>query len=132
MLYYLHVVFQQFYFINYLFIHITFLKYACRCVTTHVDLELICRVCFFIIFNQSDENGFGHLILSNVRCPVDQRSTRIAIQQNVGHLGHGHFGLRRFGPDIWATDVSATENAKGGRFGHNHKLWVGVCACINV
>ena len=23
-------------------------------------------------------------------------------------------------------DVSATENTKGGRFGHNHKLWVGV------
>ena len=23
-------------------------------------------------------------------------------------------------------DVLATENAKGGRFGHNHKLWVGV------
>ena len=29
-------------------------------VTTHVDIELICRVCFFIIFAQSD--GFGHLI----------------------------------------------------------------------
>ena len=31
---------------------------------------------------------------------------------NVGHFGHGHFGLGRFGPDI-----SATKNAKGGRFG---------------
>ena len=40
--------------------------------------------------------------------------------------------LGRFDPDISATDVSATENAKGGRFGHNHKFWVGVCACINV
>ena len=45
----------------------------------------------------------------------------------VGHFGHGRFGLGCFGPDI-----SATENAKGGRFGQNHKLWVGVCACINV
>ena len=44
------------------------------------------------------------------------------ITANVGHFGHGHFGLGRFGPDI-----SATENAKGGRFGQNHKLWVGVC-----
>ena len=32
-------------------------------------------------------------------------------------LNVGHFGLGRFGPDISATDVSATENAKGGRFG---------------
>ena len=52
--------------------------------------------------------------------------------RNVGHFGHGHFGLGRFGPDISVTDVSATENAKGGRFGQNHKLQVGVCACINV
>ena len=51
---------------------------------------------------------------------------------NVGHFGHGHFGLGRFGPDISATHVSATENAKGGRFGQNRKLLVGVCACINV
>ena len=29
----------------------------------------------------------------------------------------GHFGLGRFSPDISATDVSATENAKGGCFG---------------
>ena len=42
-------------------------------------------------------------------------------------MGCGYFGLGRFGPDI-----SATENVKGGRFGHNHKLWVGVCACINL
>ena len=42
----------------------------------------------------------------------------------LGHFGHRHFGLGRFGPDISATDVSAMENAKGGRFGHNHKLWV--------
>ena len=54
------------------------------------------------------------------------------INMNVGHFGHGHFGLGRFGPDISATDVSDTENAKGGCFGQNHKLWVGVCACINV
>ena len=51
---------------------------------------------------------------------------------NVGHFGHGHFGQGRFGLDISATDVSATENTKGGRFRQNHKLWVGVCACINV
>ena len=51
---------------------------------------------------------------------------------NVGHFGHGYFGLGRFGPDISAMDVSATENDKGGRFGQNHKLRVGVYACINV
>ena len=43
---------------------------------------------------------------------------------NVGHFGHGHFGLGRFGLDILATDISATKNSKGGRFDHNHKLWV--------
>ena len=48
------------------------------------------------------------------------------------YMNVGHFGLGRFGRDISDTDVSATENAKGGRFGQNHKLWVGVCACINV
>ena len=58
-------------------------------------------------------------------------SNRMSIV-NVGHFGHGHFGLGRFGLDISAKDVLATENAKGGRFGQNHKLWVGVCACINV
>ena len=42
-------------------------------------------------------------------------------------MGCGYFGLGRFGPDI-----SATENVKGGRFGPNHKLWVGVCACIHL
>ena len=31
------------------------------------------------------------------------------------HFGHGHFGLGRFG-----SDISARENAKGGRFGHSH------------
>ena len=36
----------------------------------------------------------------------------------------GHFGLGRFGLDISATDVLASENAEGGRFGHNHKFWV--------
>ena len=51
---------------------------------------------------------------------------------NVGHFGHGHFGHGRFCPDISAMDVSDTENAKGGRFGQNRKLWVRVCACINV
>ena len=49
----------------------------------------------------------------------------------LGHFCHGHFGLGHFGPDISATDVSAAENAKGECFGHNHKLWVGVCASIN-
>ena len=42
-------------------------------------------------------------------------------------MGCGHFGLGRFG-----LDISASGNAKGGRFGHNHKLLVGVCACINL
>ena len=37
----------------------------------------------------------------------------------LGHFGHGHFGLGRFG-----LDISATENAKGGRFGHKHNFWV--------
>ena len=48
------------------------------------------------------------------------------------HFGPGHFRLGRFG-----LDISATENAKGGHFSHNHKLWVGdgsihVCmyACV--
>ena len=54
------------------------------------------------------------------------------IEMNVGHFGHGHFGLGCFDPDILASDVSARENAKGGRFGQNHKYKVGVCACINV
>ena len=38
----------------------------------------------------------------------------------LGHFGHGCFG-----PDILARNISATHNAKGGRFGHNNKLWVG-------
>ena len=42
----------------------------------------------------------------------------------------GRFGHRRFGLDILATDISATENAKGGHFGHSHKFWVwNVCMC---
>ena len=49
---------------------------------------------------------------------------------NVGHFGHGHFGLGPFGPDISATDVYASENAKGGHFGLNNKLWVG-CVCMH-
>ena len=40
------------------------------------------------------------------------------------HFGHGHFSLGSFGPDILATDISATENAKGWHFGHTHKFWV--------
>ena len=55
---------------------------------------------------------------------------RAPIPSNVEHFGHGHFGLGRFGPDISATNVLATQNAKGGRFGQS--FWVGVCACINV
>ena len=47
------------------------LNNTCRCITTHVVFELIRRVCFFITFSQSDDNGFEHLIPSNVRCPVD-------------------------------------------------------------
>ena len=30
-----------------------------------------------------------------------------------------------------AMDISAIENAKGGRFGYNHKLWVGD-GCIHL
>ena len=41
------------------------------------------------------------------------------------HFGNGHFGLGRFGPDISAREITATDNAKGGRFGHNNKLLVG-------
>ena len=37
---------------------------------------------------------------------------RAPIPSNVGH-----FSLGRFGPEISATDVLATQNAKGGRFG---------------
>ena len=33
-----------------------------------------------------------------------------------------HLGF--FGLDISTTDISATENAEGGRFGNNHKFWV--------
>ena len=32
----------------------------------------------------------------------------------LGHFGHSRFGL----------DISATENAEGGRFGYNHKFCV--------
>ena len=32
----------------------------------------------------------------------------------LGHFGHGSFDL----------DTSATENAGGGHYGHNHKFWV--------
>ena len=42
---------------------------------------------------------------------------------NVGHFGHGYFSLVRFDPDISPMDIS--ENAKGGRFVHNNKWWVG-------
>ena len=64
--------FLYFYFMFCLFYHfikiISFLNNTCRCITTRVVLELLCRVCFFI--TQSDDNGFEHLIPSNVRCPV--------------------------------------------------------------
>ena len=32
--------------------------------------------------------------------------------------------------EVSARDISATENAKDGCFSHNHKLGVGVCACV--
>ena len=48
----------------------------------------------------------------------------------LGHFCHRHFGHGRFDPDISATDISAIENADGGRFGRNHKFWVGMYACI--
>ena len=41
---------------------------------------------------------------------------------NVGYFGHGRFGHGHFGQDISATDISAIKNAKGGRFGQNHKF----------
>ena len=43
----------------------------------------------------------------------------------LGHFGHRHFALGCFGLDISARDITATDNAKGGRFDHNNKLWVG-------
>ena len=46
--------------------------------------------------------------------------------QNVGHFGHRNFGLGRFGHGRFGH----RKNAKDGRFGHNHKLWAGLCACI--
>ena len=49
----------------------------------------------------------------------------------LGHFGHGHSSLGRFGTDISATDISVTENVEGGRFSHNHKFWVWD-VCINV
>ena len=58
------------------------------------------------------DSNFDHL------CDIDYT--------NVGHFGLVHFGLGPFRPEISATDVSATENAKGGCFGQNHKLWVDV------
>ena len=36
---------------------------------------------------------------------------------NVGYFGHGRFGHGHFGQDI-----SAIKNAKGGRFGQNHRF----------
>ena len=45
----------------------------------------------------------------------------------LGHFGHRHFGLGPIGLDISARDITATDNAKGGRFGHYNKLWVGDC-----
>ena len=56
------------------------------------------------------------------------------LSENVGHFIHGHFGLERFGPDISAMDISATKKPKGkvSAITVNHKVWVGVCACINV
>ena len=44
----------------------------------------------------------------------------ICLYMVLEHFGHGHFGLGRFVPDILATDVSATQNTKGGRFGQSH------------
>ena len=63
--------FFLFYFLLVLFSIILFKSFTCRCITTNVVLQLICHVCFFITFKQSDDNGFEHLIPSNVRCPVD-------------------------------------------------------------
>ena len=62
------------------------------------------------------------------------------------YFGHEHFGHGRFGQDISVTNISATENTKGGRFGHNHKKFFSVyidwlmimpvpgsmCACMYV
>ena len=38
----------------------------------------------------------------------------------------GHFGRGRFSLYISARDVSAKENAEGGRFGHNHNFGCGM------
>ena len=49
---------------------------------------------------------------------------KVMFQNGARTFRPKHFGLGRFGLDISATDVSATENAEGGRFGHNHKFLV--------
>ena len=70
----LNAVFLVFLFIFCLFVLfsiILFKLFHFLTITTHVVLELICRVSFFITFSQCDDNGFDHLIPSNVRCPVD-------------------------------------------------------------
>ena len=54
------------------------------------------------------------------------------LSENVGHFSNRHFGLERLGPVISAMDISAMKKPKGRGFGYNHKLWVGVRACINV
>ena len=52
-------------------------------------------------------------------------------KMNVGQFSHGHFGQGGLGQDI-----STTENAKGGRFGHDPKFgqmvwYLCVDACVN-
>ena len=81
----------------------------------------------FRIYSNSDD-----IFLNSFNCVSGNMTFNTNFQGNVGHFGHRHFGLGHFSPDISATNVSAKENAKGGRFGPNHKLWVGVRACINV
>ena len=66
----------------------------------------------------------GHNTVTQVRLEPAALRTRVKhstteplcslsiLHANVGHFGHRHFGLGRFGPDILAVDISAKENVK--------------------
>ena len=55
------------------------------------------------------EKSINIILVTLTKHPIDK--------MNVGHFSHGHFGHGGFGQDI-----STTETAKGGRFGHNPKF----------
>ena len=43
----------------------------------------------------------------------------------VGRRNLGHIGCRHFSTECFGLNILATENARGGCSGHNHKVWVG-------